>query len=316
MTERLTEWAEQRGYRVAWAPTPILDTVRAELEGRLASGEIDRAFADEFYEFDFTALASLPEPTVLVVVVPRPAHRVAFRVNGRRVEALLPPTYQRYRPVFREVRAELLAGPLAGERVEAIDEDGNRVCVPLKALAVRLGLVRYGRNNLTFAEGIGSYLQLCGFLTSAALDLPIDWRPAQPRLLDRCLSCRACGKLCPTGAIGKDRTLLHVERCLTGATEVPGPWPSWVPSSSHHCLIGCLRCQQSCPANPRLAVVDSGVEFGEDETATLMAYREESPRTTPAWDGIREKLAALGQPYREEVIGRNLQALLAANGSN
>ena len=57
---------------------------------------------------------------------------------------------------------------------------------PLKPLAVRLGLVRYGRNNVTYAPGMGSYIQLLGYLTDASLPLPDGWRPQEPTLLPEC----------------------------------------------------------------------------------------------------------------------------------
>jgi epoxyqueuosine reductase len=35
----------------------------------------------------------------------------------------------------------------------------------LKRLAVRSGLARYGRNNVTYVEGMGSFLELSASLT-------------------------------------------------------------------------------------------------------------------------------------------------------
>ena len=43
---------------------------------------------------------------------------------------------------------------------------------PIKTVAAMLGLVRYGRNNIAYADGIGSYLQLCGYITDARLAIP------------------------------------------------------------------------------------------------------------------------------------------------
>lgn len=304
MVRRLLHWAASRDYLVAWGPLTLVECVRADLERRRTDGEIEPNFARDNLSFD-----SLPPPPatpgwrLLIVAMPRPAHLVAFVVHGRRVEAILPPTYVRYRPTFEEVRLDLVAHALTLSRVEQVD-------TPLKALASRLGLIRYGRNNLAYAPHIGSYLQLLGYATDAELPVDPTWRPHEPSLLEECTSCGVCEALCPTSAIVSERVLLHAERCLTLANERAGDWPAWAPSSAHHCLLGCLMCQRHCPANPELRVEPTGVIFDEEESAMLLAGGE---RLGPVWDGIRAKLETLGQPYQEAVIGRNLGALLEAH---
>jgi epoxyqueuosine reductase len=305
MTRRLQEWARIRGYQVAWGPVSVLDIARADIERRKAPGETDPAFARENLVFDVERTRSDPRVHAVVVVVkPRPAHVVAFVTGGARVEAVMPPTYERYRPTFEEVRADLAEHVLAGALVLQID-------APLKTLACRLGLVRYGRNNLAYAASIGSYMQILGYATDVVLPIAPDWQPREPALLDECAECGVCEASCPSGAIGGDRVLLHAERCLTLANETPGPWPSWVSPQMHRCLIGCLECQRRCPANPQLPVADSRVVFDEEETSVLLAGSE---REGPVWSRIRARLNALGQPYQEEVLGRNLRALLEARG--
>jgi epoxyqueuosine reductase len=306
MTDRLLKWAQSRGYLVAWGPLAALEPVRADLDERRATGEIEPAFARENLTFNFLAPGSATGHwRILLVAMPRPAHFVSFIVGGRPVEAMLPPTYVRYRPVFEDVRRDLAIHALSGSTVQLID-------APLKALASRLGLVRYGRNNLAYAPQFGSYMQLLGYATDAELALDAGWRPQEPNLLEECGSCGVCEAVCPTGAIGSERVLLHAERCLTLANETAGAWPSWVPPSAHHCLIGCLRCQLHCPANPDLPREDSGMTFSEEETGMLLAGGE---RLGPVWDRIRVKLETLGQPYQEAVIGRNLRAFLEARAA-
>ena len=180
---------------------------------------------------------------------------------------------------------------------------------PLKQVASRLGLVSYGRNNVTYAPGPGSYFQLLGYLTDAGLPLPNGWQPSEPALLPTCQTCRACLDDCPTGAIEEDRVLLNAERCLTFTNENPGPWPPWIGPKAHHCLLGCLRCQRCCPENPELFVERTGVVFTREETRELLAGSGD--HLGPVWDGLRGKLALLGQPGAETVLERNLGALVA-----
>lgn len=303
MKEVLLAWARSRGYLVAWAPLAAVDAAQHDLAARRQRGELNADFAHENLAFSYRHPAgAAPAWRVVVVAMPRPAHQVTFTVEGRRVRALLPPTYVRYRAAFTEIRDELAS--CLGSRVEAID-------VPLKTLAARLGLVRYGRNNITYAPGIGSYFQLVGCVTDAALPVPADWMPQEPRLLDLCETCGACEGACPAGAIGSDRVLLRAERCLTLANESTGSFPAWLPSSAHHCLIGCLLCQQACPENPRLEVEETGILFTAEETAALLAGA--SDPVGPTWDAIREKLCRLGRA-EDTIIGRNLRAMLLAAG--
>ena len=301
MVQELLLWAESRGYQVAWGPVEVLPLVRTDLEKRRDAGEIEPNFAQENLSFDFErAFSDAAFRRVLVIAMPRPAHWVAFTVAGRQIDAVLPPTYVRYRPTFEDVRKDLVAHAIPASNVEHLN-------VPLKLLASCLGLVRYGRNNLAYAASIGSYMQLLGYLTDAELPIEPGWVPCEPRPLDACSGCRVCQSLCPTGAITPDRFLLRAECCLTLANETAGSWPRWVRPSAHRCLIGCLQCQHLCPGNPGLACAHSGVTFTEEETAVMLAGGD---HCGPIWERGRMKLELLGQPYQENVIGRNLHALL------
>ena len=305
MIDTLRRWATQRGYQVGWGLPAAAAAARDAVVSRGRSGELEvTLYRDNLAWFEDGGRIPWDGPaTVVVVVMPRPAHTVGFTVGGRIMEAVFPPTYVRYRPLFEEVRQDLQRHGLPGARVEQLD-------VPLKSLAARLGLVRYGRNNVTYAPGIGSYCQLFGYVTDAALPLPADWQPHEPALLDECADCPICRAMCPAGAIGADRVLLHAERCLTLVNESPGAWPDWIPPSVHHCIVGCLLCQRTCPANPELPFENSGIVFTAAETNALLAGTDEPEG--PVGDGIRVKLEQLGQSYRDPSLGRNLRALVEA----
>jgi epoxyqueuosine reductase len=306
MEGTLKRWAAERGYHVGWGLPSAIAAAREDVLSRRRSGELDAAF----FQANLASFESFETPwdgpaMVVVVVMPRPAHTVAFTVGGRQVETLFPPTYVRYQPLFEEVRLDLQEHGLPGARVE-------RLKVPLKSLAARLGLVRYGRDNVTYAPGFGSYLQLFGYLTDAALPLSEDWRPGEPELLPECEGCSVCLAACPTGAIGEDRVLLHGERCLVAVNERVGEWPAWIPPSAHNCIIGCLLCQRPCPANPELPVETTDVVFTAEETEALLCAG--GPHEGPARDSVRAKVERLGLSHEEQqVLGRNLRALLDAH---
>jgi epoxyqueuosine reductase len=178
--------------------------------------------------------------------------------------------------------------------------------LPQKAMAVRGGLARYGRNNIGFVEGMGTFAQT----TIAWSDLPAEedpWR--DPVTLPRCDKCTACVTACPTGAIGEDRILLYGERCLTHINEHEGDWPDWLPADAHHTLVGCMRCQQACPEDRAvLGSVSSGPSFTAAETASFLAAtpREELGAETIA------KLDSLETFLEYELLCRNLAATLGA----
>jgi epoxyqueuosine reductase len=280
----------------------VLPLVQDDVARRRDAGELDAQFDADLLRFSFPAAPGRAHlPIVLVVALPRPAHAVAILHDGRRHRGLLPPTYVRYRPLFEDVRRELASNVFHGCAVELLE-------VPLKALASRLGLIRYGRNNIAYAPGLGSYVQLYGFATDASLPVDPGWRPAEPRLLDECEDCDICQSTCPTGAIAGERILLHGERCLTYANESPTPLPEWIPASAHHCIVGCLLCQRPCPANPELSIEDTGVVLEEAETAALVAGTAE---TGPLANALHRKLDGLGLSFDFALLGRNLRALLA-----
>ncbi len=300
-SERLRRWAASRGYQVGWGPARVVAEVRDEIGGRRQSGELAATVYDAELAGFVEERPPAAEGTVILVAKPRPASRVSFELEEGPFHALLPPTYTRYRATAEEVRQDLAREGLPGARLDVLTG-------PLKALAARLGVVRYGRNNLTYAPGAGSYIQLCGYL--ANLRLEGDEPLATPLALDACDGCESCRKACPTRAIDPERFVIRAERCLTFVNERPGAWPDWVPPRAHRCLIGCLLCQRACPVNPPLPVEETGVAFSAAETRTLLEGA--SADDLRGETGIRSKLAWLGQPYAEPVLGRNLRALLGA----
>jgi epoxyqueuosine reductase len=303
MVEKLQQWAAQRGYRVAWGSRKVVESVRKEIADRRANLELN----GRFFEGELTALIGEGRDdagrTVVVVAKPRPAHTVGFDFEGEVFDALLPPTYFRYRAVFEDVRVDLEANGLPGARV-------GHLVAPLKAIAGRLGLVSYGRNNISYAPGLGSYFQLCGYLTDADLPVLEEAERVVKPLLPECEGCSACLSMCPTGAITEERMLLRAERCLTFANENPGDWPEWVDPRVHNCLLGCLECQRVCPANPELPIEHTGLRFSANETRLLLS--DDAVVHGNVETGIRAKLAWLGQTYSVPVLGRNLRALRGA----
>ncbi len=201
--------------------------------------------------------------SIIVVAVPQPQVRLTFNWNGNSFHCLIPPSYSH---ATDEQAKNLLEPHLKSNGYRLV-----RANLPLKLLAVRSGLAQYGRNNISYVQGMGSFYRLAAFYT----DLPCledNW--GELVIMERCEKCNACGKVCPTNAIPSDRFLVRAERCLTFLNEGQGEFPQWLEPSRHHCLVGCLYCQKVCPVDKDfLKMIEEGPSFSHQETESLLQGR-------------------------------------------
>ncbi len=286
------------GYRGRIVSIRRLHELQEEIEGRNVQGQFDKGyFKDCLAWFDFRVPDSLKEAkSIIVVAVPRPQTQVSFIFGGQTKAITLPPTYVGYGETRKKVET-LLADILKkkGYHMESTK-------IPLKLLAARSGLGSYGRNNVCYVQGMGSFLELVAVYT----DMPCSkdsWQEA--KMMESCKNCFACQKSCPTSAIAADRFLLHTERCLVFHNEKKGdvPFPDWIDPSWHNCIIGCLICQRVCPQNRDLLQwFEENVEFSQDETSMLLkgVPREQLPSETA------EKLRHLNLLDDISIFPRNL----------
>ena len=298
---------QTRGWRAAVVPVGRLADLRAEI-GRRRTEVAPAVMQVVERNLDFTPPAELRAPRSLIVVaVPHAGARVTVVADGEELAVPIPTTYCHHDDIQAEVAATLAAS-LAPAGLSAAP-----MRLPEKLLAVCAGVARYGRNNIAYVDGHGSFVELVTCVSDLAPGAD-PW--TGPRSLPRCDSCEACRRACPTGAIGDDRFLLHGERCLTLHNESERSFPEWIDPAWHHCLVGCLRCQRCCPEDlsGRDEVAETAA-FDERETALLVAGVDHEllgrePR-------LAEKLGGLGLlGYDDEFLGvvmaRNLRALLDA----
>ncbi|WXG45696.1 MAG: 4Fe-4S double cluster binding domain-containing protein [Candidatus Atabeyarchaeum deiterrae] len=266
------------GYQVRAISIHHLQLLQEHIQGQYHQGLLDNQFyQDRLAWLRFQIPETLPKAeSMIVVAVPRPQTRAIFTWKGQRRPLIIPPTYTAYKDVTEKIQ-KLLAKILGEKGYRSTGTE-----LPLKLLAVRSGLGQYGRNNLCYVSGMGSFLQLVAVYS----DMPCQedsWQEAT--MLPNCEKCELCRRACPTGAIPSDRFLLRAERCITYHNEKKGdvPFPSWMDASWHNCLEGCMRCQRACPLDKQfMEWIGEEEEFSEEETHLLLdgASRDKLPEET------------------------------------
>ncbi len=292
----------KHGYQWRIVSINHLDELREEIEGPHRQGLYD----EEFYKERIVPLVFKP-PTelkdaraIIIVTSSQPQFRIVFTCKGEKRPALIPPTYVRYKAVKAQAKEllERILGP-AGYRVAA-------AFLPEKLLVARSGLGSYGKNNISYVPGMGSFHEPAAFYS----DLPCaeDYWQEKP-MLKRCQKCTACVLQCPSGAITSERFLLRVEQCITFRNEKAGtiPFPDWLDPSWHNSLVGCMICQQVCPENKKfLKWIEAGPEFSEEETGLILEgipFKKLPAETVDKW-----KWLGLSEDF--DIFPRNLRALL------
>jgi epoxyqueuosine reductase len=293
-----------RDYKGCIVSIRHLAELREEIKERYSQGSFD----EEFYRlrlsfFEFKVPETLPEAkSIIVVAVPRPQAQATFTFGGEKKTLIIPPTYVANEQTRNSV-IDFLTGILKEKGYKT-----TRTVLPLKLLAVRSGLAEYGRNNISYVSGMGSFFQLVAVYS----DLPCredSWR--EVRMMRQCEHCQACRRSCPTGAISSDRFLLHADRCIVFHNEKRGdvPFPGWISPSWHNCLVGCLHCQRVCPEDAGFMnwIVEKE-EFSQEETELLL--RGASSLSSATLEKLRN--LDLADPDSLDSLPRNLSAFFGS----
>jgi epoxyqueuosine reductase len=152
MSEELLSQLAEGGYQGRIVSIAHLGALQEELEGHYKQGRVDpELYRTYLAKFSFSPPEDLPATrSIIVVAVPQPQTRVTFTWDGEAVQYIIPPTY-----LERETESqawELLT--------QVLEPPGYRVAkaiLPKKLLAVRSGLAAYGKSNITYVPGMGSF---------------------------------------------------------------------------------------------------------------------------------------------------------------
>jgi epoxyqueuosine reductase len=176
--------------------------------------------------------------------------------------------------------------------------------LPMKILGTHSGLAKYGRNNITYIDGLGSNFSYAAYFSDMICEED-TW--GEVKNVEVCNECNLCIENCPTGAINWDRFLIDNQKCLSYINEVPGKFPSWIPATAHHMIYDCIMCQRNCPMNYKQAdnIIES-ILFTEEETNMLLDGKSIDTFSKE----LKAKVYMLGIDKWYEAIPRNLKILL------
>jgi epoxyqueuosine reductase len=255
-------------YRYSTLPVSRFRELQVEYDKMLTGSQYTRAkaFRDDVSKLSFKVPAdfSSAKSAIVVAAFAKPMY-VRFTLDGAQFRLLVPPQYYADDMDAAKLRGIVQKEIIKNTTSRIVDISDN---VPLKLLAARSGLGQYGKNNLIFVSGMGSYNLLYGFLT----DYPVaedNW--TQLYILGHCQRCDRCTRSCPTACFSWDRFPIDIEKCVTLYNERQGAFPSWMLRSHHSALMGCLRCQESCPEDGGYAQVSGMLEdVSEDETRKIL----------------------------------------------
>lgn len=299
MEDLLKSFTEKYDFKAEALPVSRLADLENDFKKCLEKGLIDNDVYDLYLNgFSFSVPDELKEAkSIIIISMARPQHRLNIDLGDRAIDIIIPPTYIDYRKTYGDIFKLLKKWLTAG------GYGLSRALLPYKLTAARSGMVKYGKNNITYIGQWGSFHQLAGFYT--------DWKASKDpwqemKVLDACKSCTLCMEACPTGAILADRFNLDTARCLTFLNESKDDIPTWVIPESHNSLVGCMKCQLICPYNNKVRdwIEDIG-ELDQEDVALLA----ESSGNAKKNHKFTRKLKSLGLYEYLDVFPRNLKLL-------
>jgi epoxyqueuosine reductase len=267
---------------------------------------IDEGLYEKYIQdyFDFSITNKYPlVRSLIIIATPSPQIDVKFNINESFFWSKIPPAYSDRKNV---------TGNIKNITSQIFDSNGYKtipVILPKKLLAVHSGLARFGKNNLSYVSGMGSYHRLTVFASDLAC-MYDSWQNLQ--ILDKCSSCNACHNNCPSSAISNDQFVIKAERCLTYFNEQLDPFPKWIDTKWHNSIVGCMRCQSICPENKKyISAIENKEEFSKTETSLILKgipFKELPER-------LQLKIKNLSLEFYYKQLSRNL-AVLIDNKSN
>lgn len=283
------------GYRARIISLNIISELKNEI--LRAKSLLNESFFNErlsIFNFDLNSKFNSAK-SIIITAAPQYPVNAVFHFAEKKTISYVPPTYT----YTTDIKIRMILEDVLPKSIWLSD-----VILPLKLLSVFSGLAKYGRNNIAYINGMGSFFRLKAFLSNLESVKTIK---CKLYILKDCQNCVVCIYLCPTKAINKRRFLINAEKCLTYINERKDDFPDWVNSEWHNSLIGCMLCQSFCPANKKLRHLrDGNIEFNENETKSILNF---TPFNSLS-NSTKQKIIYLNLQDDYDLLPRNLSVLL------
>jgi len=302
MNNKLQKHLTNKGFKSSVISTQHLLDLEKYFADLLEQGHLNKAFYDEIvkrYDLNFQFNISELFPwakSIIIVAAAQPKVKIKFNLSGKIYPVILPPTYIH--------DTDIIISNILSDYLNKHNYKFKKTVLPEKPLAVLSGLAGFGRNNIAYITGFGSYFRLQVYFS----DIPCDiYKKQELNIMEQCNNCFACIKKCPVSAITKERFLIDASKCITFLNEGEEEFPEWFKSSWHNCLIGCMICQDVCPLNKgQKKWIVEGDSFSDKETNMILSGTaiNNLPRNTI------NKLKKLYLVDDYHLLQRNLSALI------
>jgi epoxyqueuosine reductase len=290
------------GFKAKTVSTNHLFELQERIEKLQKAGFLDPLLTETYLQFKYAEPAHFPNGTVFIISIHQPITRATLVVKGKEYSADIPPTYIG-KP--DDTQVEITLNTILKDAGFMI----KRARLPVKTLAVSTGLAKYGKNNITYVPGFGSYHRLVAFISDCP---PSEDNWVKPEVMKACQTCFKCGDNCPTHCISRERFLLHAENCLTWYNERAVQIPDWIQPSWHNSVVGCMSCQIACPVKrQQIDQIVAGPRFTEVETSLLLQGTPVDRLPTDT----RSKVTGIAMDDSEEILARNLRLIIGKNES-
>ncbi len=266
--------------------------------GKLSKNEVFRKYIGGF---QFELPAAMPAAkSLLVVSIPQKLASFTFHRRGQAYVMLIPTGY-----VDDGLDVAVLKAQLAREVLKNPEGKFERARLPQKTLAVRSGLAMYGKNNVSYVPGYGSFHMLATYFVEQ--ELPDQWQKMM-KLMPSCAKCSICTRLCPTQCIRPENFVIDAGRCVALYNEIEVPVPDWMDPKVHHTVAGCLHCQLKCKGNRGYTEdIDAVADFDENETDFLAGGSTEETMVK----AVKAKLKRFPMVEEYSLFSRNMKLALA-----
>ncbi|WP_371805310.1 4Fe-4S double cluster binding domain-containing protein [Candidatus Lokiarchaeum ossiferum] len=252
---------------------------------------------------EFNAPKDLPNAkSIVIMAVASQLGTIDIHHNSTVRKAFVPQNYYDMGPPI-----EKLIDIIQNDIIKEIGYNCVRTRLHLKMLAVRSGLAKYGRNNITYVDEMGSFYNLFAFFTDYEF-AEDDWKEME--MLKYCKTCNICLNNCPTGAIRPQEMVIDVKKCLPLYNEIPGEIPDWINNKAHNALMGCMRCQAPCPGNKKAIQNLRKFDDISAKSVDLILNRADKDEFQRIFGPIFDIVDEEGVEYFFPVFKRNLEAFL------